>query len=136
MKTLKDSKILIVHNRPQFILALEAALNKPNRIFLNATSGLETISMTQIDEVNLIILDSQLEDTDLLSLVGILKIQDRSKNIPLVILSETPTIMEHYFKSWPEGSVEFMVYPIEGDKIENTIRKFEKREFKWPVKVK
>lgn len=107
MKTRKESKILIVHQRPQFMLALEAAIKKPHRIFLNATSALETLSMTSIDDVDLIILDTQMEDADVISLTGILKLQDKTKNIPYIILNETPSIIEHYFKSWPEGSVDF-----------------------------
>ncbi|MFM7017123.1 MAG: response regulator [Bacteroidota bacterium] len=136
MKMLKESKILIVHHRPQFILALEATLNRNNRVFLNATSALETISMTQIDDVDLIILDSKMEDADIISLTGILKIQDKTKNIPLIILNETPSILEHYFQSWPTGSVDFVQYPIDANKIESSIKMFEKNEFKWNVKVK
>ena len=90
MKTFKESKILIVHQRPQFILALEGTLNKPHRIFLNATSALETLSMTSIDDVDLIILDSKLDDADIISLTGILKLQEKTKNIPCIILNEQP----------------------------------------------
>lgn len=136
MKTRKESKILIVHQRPQFMLALEAALKKPHRIFLNATSALETLSMTSIDDIDLIILDTQMEDADVISLTGILKLQDKTKNIPYIILNETPSIIEHYFKSWPEGSVDFLVYPIDGSKIENSLSKFEQANFTWKVKVK
>ena len=136
MKTRKESKILIVHQRPQFMLALEAALKKPHRIFINATSALETISMTRIDDVDMIILDSQLEDADVISLTGILKLQDKTKNIPYIILNETPSIIEHYFMSWPVGSVDFLVYPIDGIKIERSVSKFEQSEFKWKTKVK
>ena len=136
MKTRRESKILIVHHRPQFMLALEAALNKPHRIFLNATSGLETLAMTSIDDIDLIILDSQMEDADVISLTGILKSQEKTSNIPFIILNETPSIIEHYFNSWPEGSVDFLVYPIDGSKIENSVSKFEKSNFTWKVKVK
>jgi DNA-binding NtrC family response regulator len=136
MKTFKESKILIVHQRPQFMLALEATLNKPHRIFLNATSALETLSMTRIDDVDLIILDSKLDDADIISLTGILKLQEKTKNIPCIILNEQPTIIEHYFKSWPEGSVDFLVYPIDGKKIEDSVSKFERSDFTWKVKVK
>ena len=136
MKTRKESKILIVHHRPEFMLALEAALNKPHRIFLNATSALEKLSMISIDDVDLIILDSQMEDADVITLTGVLKSQNKTKNIPYIILNETPSIIEHYFKSWPEGSVDFLVYPIDGQKIESSVSKFEKSNFTWKVKVK
>ena len=136
MKTRRESKILIVHHRPQFMLALEAALNKPHRIFLNATSALETLAMTSIDDIDLIILDSQMEDADVITLTGVLKSQNKTKNIPYIILNETPSIIEHYIKSWPEGSVDFLVYPIDGRKIENSVSKFEKSNFTWKVKVK
>jgi len=136
MKTRKQSKRLIVHQRPQVMRELEAALKKPHRIFLTATSALETLSMTSIDDVDLIILDTQLEDAEVISLTGILKLQDKTKNIPYIILNETTSIIEHYFKSWPEGSVDFLVYPIDGNKIENSLSKFEQSNFNWKVKVK
>jgi hypothetical protein len=135
MKTTNESKILIVHHRPQFILALEAALNKPNRVFLNATSGLETISMTKIDDVDMIILDCKIEDIDVIALTGLLKLQDKTNKIPMIILSETPSIIENYFNTWPSGSVEFLVYPINSEKIESIVSRYEKNEFKWTVKV-
>jgi hypothetical protein len=136
MKTSKESKILIVHNRPQFILALEATLNKPNRIFLNATSGLETLAMTKIDDVDLIIMDCNIDDMDIISLTGLLRIQEKTKNIPFIILNETPTLFESYFHSWPSDSVEFLVYPINSNRIEKAVQQFENNDFKWAVKIK
>ncbi len=136
MKTSKERKILIVHNRPQFILALEATLNKPNRIFLNATSGLETLAMTKIDDIDLIIMDCNIEDMDILYLTGLLRIQEKTKNIPFIIINETPAIFESYFHSWPTDSIEFLLYPINSEKIEKTVQQFEKNNFKWAVKVK
>ena len=136
MKTSKESKILIVHNRPQFILALEATLNKPNRIFLNATSGLETLAMTKIDDVDLIIMDCDIDDMDIISLTGLLRIQEKTKNIPFIILNETPTLFESYFHSWPSDSVEFLVYPINSNRIEKAVQQFENNDFKWAIKIK
>ena len=79
--------ILIVDDKPANIYALETLLDKPDRIFLNATNGNDALKLALNNDIDLIILDVQMPEMDGFEVAQILKLNKKTKDKPIIFAS-------------------------------------------------
>lgn len=111
------STILIVDDKPSNILVLESLLASKDRLLLNATSGKEALKITLNKEIDLIILDVKMPDMDGFEVAQILKLNNRTKDIPIIFASAEMKEHNSIIKGFEEGAVDYLFKPLDPDVV-------------------
>ncbi|HOS47430.1 MAG TPA: response regulator [Bacteroidia bacterium] len=121
-----NSKILIVDDRPENILTLESILDEPHRTFINATSGMEALLMTKIDQVDLILLDYNLDDMTGFDVAKELRKNESTKNIPIIFVTAMSKNERKKLNAFEIGTVDFIFKPLDMEEMQIKVAVFEK----------
>lgn len=107
------STILIVDDKPANILALESLLLQKKRRISKAYSGEEALKMVLHDEPDLIILDVQMPDMNGFEVAQVLKLNHRTREIPIIFVTAESVTHNMMMKGFEEGALDYMTKPIE-----------------------
>lgn len=80
-------KILIVDNEDDFVEILDFRLERSGHAVINAVSGAEAIEKAEKERPDLVLLDLGLPDIQGGEVCKRLKIGDKTKNIPVILIS-------------------------------------------------
>ncbi|MGC5776115.1 response regulator [Paenibacillus pabuli] len=120
--------ILLVDDRPENLLALEAVLESEQYKLVKATSGEEALRCLLKDEFAVIVLDVQMPGMDGIETAKLIKARDKSKDVPIIFISANSREAEHLFAGYSAGAIDYMVKPfipqILKSKIEGFIEMF------------
>ncbi|GAB6992423.1 response regulator [Paenibacillus pini] len=104
--------ILLVDDRPENLLALEAVLESEQYNLIKATSGEEALRCLLKDEFAVIILDVQMPGMDGIETAKLIKARDKTKDIPIIFISANSKEAEHLFAGYSAGAIDYMVKPF------------------------
>lgn len=104
--------ILLVDDRPENLLALEAVLESEQYNLVKATSGEEALRCLLKDEFAVIILDVQMPGMDGIETAKLIKARDKTKDIPIIFISANSKEAEHLFAGYSAGAIDYMVKPF------------------------
>src|ERR1041385_8046701 len=79
--------ILLVDDRLENLLTLENLIEKEGRNIIKATSGNEALKAALTEKVDLILLDVQMPDMDGFEVAELLRMNPKTKNIPIIFVS-------------------------------------------------
>lgn len=120
--------ILLVDDRPENLLALEAVLESEQYKLVKATSGEEALRCLLKDEFAVIVLDVQMPGMDGIETAKLIKARDKSKDVPIIFISANSREAEHLFAGYSAGAIDYMVKPfipqILKSKIEGFVEMF------------
>jgi len=116
------SKILIIDNDPDALETMTAVLETRDYQVLTALSGLEGISKTNKEKLDLIILDVLMPELDGFVACKMIKENKEIKDIPVILLTGTGMIGD-LEKGFASGAKDFMIKPIDWDKLFLKIKK-------------
>jgi signal transduction histidine kinase len=121
--------ILLVDDRPENLVAIEAVLaGEPYRL-VRAYSGLEALRAVLEDEFAVIIMDVQMPGMDGFETASIIRTREKSKYVPIIFLSATSNRLEHHFTGYSVGAMDYMSKPfvpqIFKSKIEGYVSMYE-----------
>ena len=105
--------ILIVDDKPANIFALEKLLERPERFFLDATSGENGLKIALANKIDLIILDVQMPEMDGFEVAKILKSNKRTKDIAILFASAEKKEHHSIMKGFEEGAVDYLSKPLD-----------------------
>lgn len=103
---------LLVDDREENLLALEALLRRDGLQILKARSGDEALELLLIHEVALALLDVQMPDMDGFALAELMRGAERSRHIPIIFVTAAPQEQHREFRGYDAGAVDFLVKPI------------------------
>ncbi|UHA74768.1 response regulator [Paenibacillus sp. 481] len=112
MPTLEPINILLVDDRPENLLALEAVLSDEHYRLVKATSGEEALRHLMREEFAVIVLDVQMPGMDGIETAKWVKAREKTKNIPIIFVSANYKETEHLFAGYSAGGVDYMVKPF------------------------
>ncbi|GGA50495.1 response regulator [Paenibacillus physcomitrellae] len=104
--------ILLVDDRPENLLALEAVLESEEYNLVKATSGEEALRCLLKDEFAVIVLDVQMPGLDGIETAKLIKARDKTKDIPIIFISANSKQAEHLFAGYSAGAIDYMVKPF------------------------
>lgn len=104
--------ILLVDDRPENLLALEAVLESERYNLVKATSGEEALRCLLKDEFAVIILDVQMPGMDGIETAKLIKAREKTKEIPIIFISANSKEAEHLFAGYSAGAIDYMVKPF------------------------
>jgi PAS domain S-box-containing protein len=130
------TKILIVDDKPENLLTLEAILEplcrKRNTEIVRALSGDEALKHLLNDEFALILLDVQMPGIDGFETAAYIKERPRSRHIPIIFVTAINKDQQHVFKGYSAGAVDYISKPFDPDilisKVTVFIELFQKTE--------
>ncbi|HJR43984.1 MAG TPA: ATP-binding protein [Actinomycetota bacterium] len=118
------SSILIVDDRPENLLALEAALAPIEQNIIRAGSGEEALRALLKHEVAVIILDVQMPGLDGFETAAYIKQLDRTKHIPIIFLTAINKEAQHVFRGYTAGAVDYLFKPFDPTMLRSKVAVF------------
>lgn len=117
-------KILIVDDKRENLIALEAILKHlPIRI-IKAESGLEALAATLEHNFALALLDIQMPVMDGYELASILRERKQTAGLPFIFISAVYTLNLNVFKGYEQGAFSFITKPLQPDLLINKVNFF------------
>jgi len=105
-------KILVIDDNPVILKMIEAILENRNYVATTITTGEAGIKEVESSPPDLIILDVVLPDMDGWEVCKVLKRNDNTKNIPIIMLTGKKTGIEHEIKSFDFGADDYLIKPF------------------------
>ncbi|MRH44889.1 diguanylate cyclase [Aquibacillus halophilus] len=112
MTEANNCKVLIVDDRAENLLALEAILEDLDVKLLKANSGNDALSLMLEEEIALVLLDVQMPEMDGFEVAEIMKSSDRTKYIPIIFVTAISKEDKYVSKAYDSGAVDYLLKPI------------------------
>ena len=109
------AKLLLVDDRPENLLALEALLEPLGQELVRAESGEEALRHLLQDEFAAILLDVQMPGLDGFQTAELIKQRERTRHVPIIFLTAISKDAEHIFRGYDAGAVDYLMKPFEPD---------------------
>jgi CheY-like chemotaxis protein len=106
-------KILLVDDRPENLLALEAILAGLGHELVKASSGEEALKRLLTEDVAVILLDVQMPGMDGFETAGHVKQRERTRDIPIVFLTAIDGAAHQAFRGYAAGAVDYLAKPFD-----------------------
>lgn len=106
-------KVLIVDDRPDNLLVLEAILEPLPCELVRAGSGQEALRRLLHEEVAVILLDVQMPGLDGYDTARAVKGRERTRSIPIIFLTAIDRELDQKLRGYGTGAVDFLAKPLE-----------------------
>jgi CheY-like chemotaxis protein len=110
---MEKAKILLVDDRQENLLALEAILSSLDQILVRANSGEEALKALLVDEFAVILLDVQMPGLDGFETAGHIKRREKTKDVPIIFLTAINNEPHHAFRGYAAGAVDYISKPFD-----------------------
>ncbi len=112
-------KLLLVDDRVENMVALEAVLRCEGLEILTARSGDEALELLLVHDVALAIIDVRMPEMDGFALAELIRGAERSKRVPIIFVTAAPSEQQRVFRGYDAGAVDFLFKPIEPRIVRN-----------------
>jgi diguanylate cyclase (GGDEF)-like protein/PAS domain S-box-containing protein len=120
--------ILLVDDRPENLLALEALLDSPYVNLTKCLTGEEALKCVMKEEYAVILLDVQMPGLDGYETAKLIKSREKSKDIPIIFVTAINKEPEHVFSGYTLGAIDYLFKPFDPDvlklKVDQLIKMF------------
>lgn len=116
--------ILLVDDRPENLVALEAILEPLGQNLVRATSGREALRHLLNDEFALILMDVQMPGLDGFETAALIKEREKSRSIPIIFVTAINKSDRCVFEGYSAGAVDYIFKPIDPDILKSKVAVF------------
>jgi CheY-like chemotaxis protein/nitrogen-specific signal transduction histidine kinase len=132
--------ILLVDDRPDGLLALEAVLQRPDYELIRADSGREALRQLALREFALILLDVQMPELDGFQTAILIKQQDALKDVPIIFVTAISKDEKFVYSGYDVGAVDYIFKPFDPRVLQSKVAVFvdifcKKREIQSQAEV-
>jgi CheY-like chemotaxis protein len=117
-------EILLVDDRKENLLALEAILEPLNQKLVRAHSGDEALRKLLRHDVAVILLDVQMPGINGFETARIIKSRERTRYIPIIFLTAISKEEEYVFEGYSVGAVDYLAKPFQPDILRSKVNVF------------
>ncbi len=118
------AEVLIVDDRPENLLALEASLESRDYTVVKANSGYEALRYLLHFEPALILMDVQMPGLDGFETVALLKKSERTRSIPIIFLTAINIDEKYARRGYQYGAVDYIYKPFDSDILRSKVSVF------------
>ena len=116
--------VLVVDDRPENLLAMEATL-KPLKVRLvKARSGEEALLHLLRQTFAVILLDVQMPRLDGLQTAELIKQREQTRHIPIIFITALSRETAYVFKGYAHGAVDYLLKPVDPEILRAKVRVF------------
>src|SRR5690625_4211288 len=105
--------ILLVDDRPENLLAIEAVIDEDEYRLAKANSGEEALKCLLKDNFALILLDVQMPGMDGFTTAKVIKAREKTKHIPILFITANNMDSEHVFMGYAVGAIDYILKPVD-----------------------
>jgi PAS domain S-box-containing protein len=118
------AKILLVDDRPENLLALEAILEPLGQTLLYANSGEDALRRLLRHDVAVILLDVQMPVMDGFETAQLIKQRERTSHVPIIFVTAISKEEEQVFRGYSAGAVDYVFKPFNPDVLRSKVAVF------------
>jgi signal transduction histidine kinase len=119
-----ESKLLIVDDLPENLLALDALIRGSGRTVFQAGSADEALSLMLEHEFALAILDVQMPVMNGFELAELMRGTERTRHIPIIFVSAAGRELNYAFQGYESGAVDFLQKPLDAYVVTSKVNVF------------
>ena len=119
-----ESKLLIVDDLPENLLALEALIRGPGRAVHRASSAEEALALLLDHEFALAILDVQMPGMNGFELAELMRGTERTRHIPIIFVTAAGRDSNYAFQGYESGAVDFLYKPLDPHAVTGKVSVF------------
>jgi PAS domain S-box-containing protein len=120
----EPAPILLVDDRPENLLALEAILEPLGHELVRAGSGEEALRQVLTHDFAVILLDVQMPGMNGFETARMIKSRERSKLTPIIFLTAINKEDEYVFEGYSVGAVDYLFKPYNPDVLRSKVAVF------------
>ena len=109
----QKARILLVDDRAENLIALEAILSSLNQQLVPVRSGEEALKALLSDEFAVILLDVVMPGMDGFETAGHIKRRARTHDVPIIFLTAAGAEPDHPFRGYAAGAVDYIAKPFD-----------------------
>jgi CheY-like chemotaxis protein len=109
----EKAKILLVDDRAENIVALEAILSSLNQTLVSARSGDDALKALLSNEFAVILLDVLMPGMDGFETAAHIKRRPRTRDVPIIFLTALNSEPDYAFRSYSAGAVDYIAKPFD-----------------------
>jgi signal transduction histidine kinase len=118
------TKLLIVDDLPENLLALKALIQHDDHLIFQASSGEEALGLLLEHDFALAILDVQMPGMTGFELAELMRGTEKTRHIPIVFVTAANRDHNHSFKGYENGAVDFLYKPLDGYAVKSKVSVF------------
>jgi len=118
------SKLLIVDDLPENLLALEALIRAADRIVYRAGSADAALALLLEHEFALAIVDVQMPGMNGFELAELMRGTERTRHIPIIFVSAAGRESNYAFRGYESGAVDFLHKPLDPHAVVSKVNVF------------
>jgi CheY-like chemotaxis protein len=107
------ARILLVDDREENLIALEAILSSLDVVAVRARSGEEALKALLSTDFALILLDVRMPGMDGFETAAHIKRRERTRNIPIIFLTVVDSAPDYAFRGYAAGAVDYLTKPFD-----------------------
>ena len=116
-------KILLVDDKPENLVALEAVLDGLGQQLIKAQSGKEALRACLEHDFAAILMDVKMPDMDGFEAAAMIREREQSKDTPIIFLTALKS-EEHLFRGYFMGAVDYLYKPIVPEVLRSKVSVF------------
>jgi PAS domain S-box-containing protein len=116
--------ILLVDDRAENLLALEAILEPLGQRLVRAPSGEDALRCLLEREFAVILLDVQMPGLNGFETARLIKARERTRNLPIIFLTAISKDEDYVFKGYSVGAVDYMSKPFQAEILRSKVQVF------------
>jgi CheY-like chemotaxis protein len=107
------ARILLVDDRHENLVALEAILSSLNQTLVPVKSGEEALKALLVDEFAVILLDVVMPGMDGFETASHIKRRPKTRDVPIIFLTAASAEPDHAFRGYAAGAVDYISKPFD-----------------------
>ena len=120
----KPVNILVVDDRDENLMAVEAVLSDPGYRLVRAKSGRDALKEVLDQDFALILLDVVMPGVDGYETATLIRERPRSRQTPIIFLTANDWGAQHVFRGYTVGAVDYLVKPVPADVLRSKVAVF------------
>lgn len=116
--------ILLVDDRPENLVTLEAVLDQPGHQLVRATSGQEALRALLDEEFAVILLDVQLPGMDGFETAALIRTREQTRHTPIIFLTAVDRSDDQVARGYALGAVDYLFKPFDPDILKAKVQVF------------
>jgi CheY-like chemotaxis protein len=109
----RQARILLVDDRAENLVALEAILAPLNQILVPVRSGEQALQAAGDQEFAVILLDIVMPGMDGFETAAQIKSRAKNRDVPIILLTAAAGPPEHSFRGYAAGAVDYLAKPFD-----------------------